>query len=165
MSRIQTQFHQDTERTTADVDRRAFVRKALRGYEVKRDETKATFTDWQRARTAAAAVKREGVGHLDRYLVEFEEKFTARGGKVFWASNWNQARDYILNLAKERGVKSIVKSKAMTSEEIHLNDALEKQGYEVVESDLGEFNTEAPYHFVFPCMHLTRDEIRALVQK
>ncbi|MEY5010066.1 MAG: hypothetical protein RLZZ253_1205 [Verrucomicrobiota bacterium] len=169
MSRIQTQFHQDTERTTADVDRRAFVRKALRGYEVKRDETKATFTDWQRARTAAAAVKREGVGHLDRYLVEFEEKFTARGGKVFWASNGNQARDYILNLAKERGVKSIVKSKAMTSEEIHLNDALEKQGYEVVESDLGEFiqqlKKEAPYHFVFPCMHLKRDEISALFQK
>jgi L-lactate dehydrogenase complex protein LldF len=169
MSRIQTQFHQDTERTTADADRRAFVRKALRGYEVKRDETKATFTDWQRARTAAAAVKREGVGHLDRYLVEFEEKFTARGGKVFWASNGAQARDYILNLAKERGVKSIVKSKAMTSEEIHLNDALEKQGYEVVESDLGEFiqqlKKEAPYHFVFPCMHLKRDEISALFQK
>ncbi len=102
-------------------------------------KTESAFTSWQNARDAAAAIKYEGVNHLDHYLKEFEEKFTARGGKVFWASNGAQARDYILNLARERRVKSIVKSKAMTSEEIHLNDALEKDGYHVVESDLGEF--------------------------
>ncbi len=169
MSQILDQFQSDTARTTADVPRRAFVRKALRGYEVKRDETKATFTDWQRARNAASAIKYEGVNHLDRYLQEFEEKFTARGGKVYWASNAAQAREYILGLARDRGVKSIVKSKAMTSEEIHLNAALEKEGYEVVESDLGEFiqqlKKEPPYHFVFPCMHLKRGEISALFEK
>src|SRR5258708_33838233 len=57
----------------------------------------------------------------------------------------------------------------MTSEEIHLNFVLERHGYEVVESDLGEFiqqlKHEAPYHFVFPCMHLRRDEISALFEK
>lgn len=163
------QFHHDTERTTADVPRRAFVRKALRGYELKRDETKATFSDWQHARDAASAIKYEAVNHLDDMLAQFEERFTARGGKVFWASTGAQARDYILQLARERGVKSIVKSKAMTSEEIHLNDALEKEGYKVVESDLGEFiqqlKHEAPYHFVFPCMHLKRDEISALFER
>jgi L-lactate dehydrogenase complex protein LldF len=66
-------------------------------------------------------------------------------------------------------VKSIVKSKAMTSEEIHLNEALQADGYEVVESDLGEFiqqlKHEPPYHFVFPCMHLKREEISALFQR
>src|SRR5207248_5605647 len=66
-------------------------------------------------------------------------------------------------------VKSIIKSKTMTSEEIHLNDALEHDGYDVIESDLGEFiqqlKHEAPYHFVFPCMHLKRDEISALFEK
>ncbi|MEA3208796.1 MAG: L-lactate dehydrogenase complex protein LldF [Chthoniobacter sp.] len=165
----QTQFHADANQTTADVPRRAFIRKALHGYEVRRDETKATFADWQHARDAAAAIKYEGVNHLDTYLREFEAKFTARGGKVFWASTGAQAREYILNLARERGVKSIVKSKAMTSEEIHLNAALEKEGYEVVESDLGEFIQqllhEPPYHFVFPCMHLKRDEISAVFEK
>jgi L-lactate dehydrogenase complex protein LldF len=169
MSTTQNQFHRDSERTTADVPRRAFLRKALRGYEVKRDETKATFTDWQKARNVAANIKYDGVNHLDRYLLEFEEKFTARGGKVFWASNSAQAREYILQLARDRGVRSIIKSKAMTSEEIHLNDALESEGYQVVESDLGEFiqqlKHEPPYHFVFPCMHLKRDEISALFEK
>ena len=163
------QFHADAARTTADVPRRAFIRKALHGYEAKRDESRAAFADWQHARHAAAAIKYEGVNRLDEYLQEFERKFTARGGEVFWASHGAQARDYILGLARERGVKSIIKSKTMTSEEIHLNDALEKEGFNVVESDLGEFiqqlKHETPYHFVFPCMHLKRDEISALFEK
>ena len=104
MSTIQDQFHRDSERTTADVPRRAFLRKALHGYEVKRDETKATFTDWQQARNVAAEIKYEGVNHLDKYLGEFEEKFTARGGKVFWASTSAQAREYILGLARSAGL-------------------------------------------------------------
>ena len=169
MSAAATQFHRDSDRTTADGDRRAFIRRALRGYELKRDETKATFADWEQAREAASELKTEAVNHLDRYLLEFEEKFTARGGKVFWASNGAQAREYIVQLARDRGVQSIVKSKAMTSEEIHLNAALEAEGYKVVESDLGEFiqqlKGEAPYHFVFPCMHLKRDEISALFER
>ena len=162
-------FHHDADRTTADGPRRAAVRKALGNYQIARGNTERTFADWQHARDAAAEIKYEGVNHLDRYLVEFEEKFTARGGKVFWASNSAQAREYILNLARERGVKSIIKSKAMTSEEIHLNAALEKEGYAVVESDLGEFIQqlahEPPYHFVFPCMHMKRDEISALFER
>jgi L-lactate dehydrogenase complex protein LldF len=162
-------FHADADVTTADTPRRAAVRKALGNYKVARGKTENTFTDWQHARDAAAAIKYEGVNHLDATLIEFEEKFTARGGKVFWASSSAQAREYILNLAKEKGVQSIVKSKAMTSEEIHLNDALEKAGYGVIESDLGEFIQqlmhEPPYHFVFPCMHLKRDEISALFER
>ena len=166
MKAAQSRFHEDANRASADVSRRAFVRKALHGYETKRDETKSTFGDWQRARDAAAAIKYDAVNHLDRYLAEFEEKFTARGGIVFWAATAREARDYIVQLAAARNVRSIVKSKAMTSEEIHLNEALEEAGFGVVESDLGEFiqqlRHEAPYHFVFPCMHLRRDEISDL---
>jgi len=145
------------------------VRKALGGYSVTRARTESTFTSWEEARDAAAEIKWEGLNHLDAMLEEFEAKFTARGGKVHWASTSQQARDYILGLAREKGVKSIVKSKAMTSEEIHLNAALEAAGYGVVESDLGEFIQqlmhEPPYHFVFPCMHLQREEISALFQR
>ncbi len=169
MSLASTQFHRDADRTTADEPRRAFVRRALGGYQATRHRTEGTFTDWRQARDAAAETKYEAVNHLDRYLREFEERFTARGGKVHWASTSAQAREIILTLARERSVRSIVKSKAMTSEEIHLNDALGAAGYKVVESDLGEFiqqlKKEPPYHFVFPCMHLMRDEISALFEK
>jgi L-lactate dehydrogenase complex protein LldF len=169
MNTAQKQFHLDASRSTADTSRRAFVRRALRGYETKRDETKATFLDWERAREAASSIKADAIAHLDDYLREFERNFTAHGGKVFWANDGASACAYILEIARERGVRSIVKSKAMTSEEIHLNPALEAAGYKVVESDLGEFIQqlagEPPYHFVFPCMHLQRDEISALFER
>ena len=162
-------FHTDSDHTTADEPRRAAVRKALGNYKAARGKTESAFTSWQHARDAAAEIKYEGLNRLDEMLTEFEAKFTARGGKVFWASTGAQARDYILKLAEEKGVKSIVKSKAMTSEEIHLNDALEKAGYGVIESDLGEFIQqllhEPPYHFVFPCMHLKREEISTLFER
>lgn len=163
------QFLQDADRTTGDSPRRAAVRKALHNYQSARNRTGATFTDWKAARAAASTIKHEAVNHLDHYLEEFERQFTARGGTVFWASNSQQARDYILNLAKARNVRAIVKSKAMTGEEIHLNEALVAAGFGVVESDLGEFiqqlKGEAPYHFVFPCMHLRRDEISDLFNR
>jgi len=97
------------------------------------------------------------------------KKLTARGTKVFWAGNGQEARDHIVALAKEKGARTVIKSKTMTSEEIHLNQALLEAGYEVVESDLGEFimqlRGEAPYHLVFPAMHLTRHEISELFEE
>jgi L-lactate dehydrogenase complex protein LldF len=164
MSHVST-FQHDADAATADRPRRDFIRSALSGYFAKRRTTQDAYGDWQAARQAAAEIKFEAVNHLDTYLEEFTRNAEARGTKVFWASNSAQARDYILHLCREKEVRSIVKSKTMTSEEIHLNDALEHAGYGVVESDLGELivqlRQEAPYHFVFPCMHLKRDEISA----
>jgi L-lactate dehydrogenase complex protein LldF len=96
-------------------------------------------------------------------------KLVARGAKVFWANDAAEARAYILDLARAKQAKAIVKSKTMVSEEIHLNEALEKAGFHVVESDLGEFivqlRQEPPYHIVFPAMHLTRGQISDLFQQ
>jgi len=164
-----TQFHRDAERITHDLRHRGLIQKALGGYYVKRDEQKAKFTDWQEARTLAGEIKFEAVNHLDRHLVEFADQLAARGVKVFWASDGREANDYIIRVAKDSGVKSIIKSKTMTGEEIHLGQALEGAGFEVVESDLGEFivqlREEPPYHIVFPSMHLTREEINEVFQR
>jgi L-lactate dehydrogenase complex protein LldF len=169
ISSFAAKFKKNSTRLTADLGHRAKIRTALRSYEKARDGTVAQYQDWQAARTAAAAVKWEAINHLDVYLIEFVEKLTARGTKVVWASNGQEARDYVVALAKEKGARSIIKSKSMTSEEIHLNEALEQAGYEVVESDLGEYivqlREEAPYHLVFPAMHLTRHEISDLFQE
>ncbi|MDD5200902.1 MAG: LutB/LldF family L-lactate oxidation iron-sulfur protein [Terrimicrobiaceae bacterium] len=157
------QFHRDAGRVAHDLRHRELMQKALGGYYLKRDEQKAKYTDWQQARTAAAGIKYEAVNHLDRHLVEFAEKIAARGAKVFWASDGAEATAYICRVAREGGVKTVIKSKTMTGEEIHLAQALEQAGHEVVESDLGEFivqlREEPPYHLVFPSMHLTRGEI------
>lgn len=163
------QFTRDAKIVAADLRHRGLIRKALSGYEVKRDEFKARFRDWQGARQAAAEIKYDAVNHLDRYLVEFAERIEARGTRVFWASDAREARDYILGVIRARKARCIVKSKAMTAEEIHLNEAMEREGFEVVESDLGEYivqlRREAPYHIVFPAMHLTRGEISDLFQR
>ena len=163
------QFQIAARKLTADLRHRGLIQKALKSYETKRDENKAKYQDWGAAREAAGAIKYEAVNHLDRYLTEFVEKMERRGTKIFWASNGTEASDYIVGLARERKVRSIIKSKSMTAEEIHLNGALEKGGFPVVESDLGEYivqlREEAPYHLVFPAMHLTRHEISDLFEK
>jgi len=160
------QFKQRAWRVTRDLRHREIIQTALRKYEVVRDKSKAAFQDWQAARQAASETKWEAINHLDKYLLEFVEKLEARGTKVHWASTAKQARDIIFGVIREKKARSIIKSKAMTSEEIHLNEALEEAGFDVVESDLGEFivqlKKEAPYHIVFPAMHLTRGEISEL---
>lgn len=65
-----------------------------------------------------------------------------------------RAKDYIIDVVCRHGARSIVQSKSMTEEEIHLAQALEGEGFEVVESDLREFIVQlrhkAPFHIVFP---------------
>src|SRR5437899_2671523 len=166
MNTFAADFKSQAQRLTRDLRHRQLIQTTLRKYETVRDRTKAQFQNWEAAREAAARTKWEAVNHLDKYLNELVGKLEARGTKVHWASTGQQARDIILGVIREKKARSIIKSKAMTSEEIHLNEALEKAGFEVVESDLGEFivqlRREAPYHIVFPAMHLTRGEISEL---
>ena len=162
-------FLEDARLMTADLRHRKIIRTALGNYEIARDSRTASFQDWQAARQLAAETKWEAVNHLDRHLEEFAAKIEARGTKVHWAGNAAQAREIILQVVRDKNARSVIKSKAMTSEEIHLNDALEQAGLNVVESDLGELivqlRKEAPYHIVFPSMHLTRGEISELFQR
>jgi L-lactate dehydrogenase complex protein LldF len=156
-------FKQNAKKLTSDLDHRFRIQKALRGYEIKREENAAKFHSWQQARDAASDVKWEAINHLDEHLTSFTEKLEARGAKVFWAENGDRAQEYIVQLVRSKNARHIIKSKTMTSEEIHLNSALEKAGFDVTESDLGEYivqlRSEAPYHLVFPAMHLTRGQI------
>ncbi len=169
MTPAASQFKKNATALTADLRHRALIRTALKKYEVVRDDKVSRFQNWQSARQSAAEIKWDAVNHLDTHLVEFARNLEARGTQVHWASNAAQAREIIIGIIQERKAHSIIKSKVMTGEEIHLNDALEKAGFEVVESDLGEYivqlRHEAPYHFVFPAMHLTRGEISDLFSK
>ncbi|MBK9137642.1 MAG: iron-sulfur cluster-binding protein [Verrucomicrobia bacterium] len=164
MNTAAKQFVRDATRLSADLRHRGLIQTALGKYEVKRDEMKARFRDWERARQLAADTKWEAINHLDQYLDQFVRQLEARGTRVHWASSARQARDLIRGILAARGARTVVKSKAMTAEEIHLNEDLERAGFTVVESDLGEFivqlRQEPPYHIVFPAMHLTRGEIK-----
>ena len=163
------QFLHDAAEHVRDTGHRAFVRKALGGYYTSRDTQKARFRDWEHARDAASLAKWSAVNRLDELLPRFVANFESNGGQVHWARDAEEARKIVLDLVQAAKAKAVIKSKCMTSEEIHLNAALEAEGYGVVESDLGEFiqqlRGEPPYHFVFPCMHVRREEISDLFGK
>lgn len=168
MSAPSREFHRQARQVTRDLNHRSFVQKALDGYYRKRDEYSARFRSWQGARGLAFEIKFDAINYLDHHLEEFARKAEARGTRVHWCPDGGAATQTILEIARQNNVRSIIKSKSMTTEEIHLNDALEARGFGVFESDLGEYivqlRHEPPYHIVFPAMHLTRGQISDLFQ-
>src|ERR1019366_7348849 len=143
--------------------------RGMDSYDVAHLKGRARIKDWEAARQKCQEIKREAINHLDRYLLQFEEKVIARGGHVFWAANSEEACTYVKNVATRLGVRTVVKSKSMVTEEIHLSPVLEKAGIKVWETDLGEFivqlREEPPYHIVTPAMHLNRGQIAKLFRE
>ena len=154
---------------SANLTHRHILRKGIDTYNTAVNRGLSRFMNWEAARQKCHEIKFEAINHLDRYLLEFEQHVNERGGHVFWAQNAEDARKYITDLAERHNVRTIVKSKSMVTEEIHLAAALEAQEIKVFETDLGEFivqlRGEPPYHIVTPAMHLTRDDIAALFKE
>jgi L-lactate dehydrogenase complex protein LldF len=125
--------------------------------------------DFQELRQHAHDIKKHTLDHLDFYLEQMERNVEARGGKVIWAKDGAEACAFIQKLARDRGVKIIVKSKSMTTEEIHLNEHLEGDGVEAVETDLGEYilqlGGEKPFHIIAPALHKTIGDVSDVFEK
>jgi L-lactate dehydrogenase complex protein LldF len=122
--------------------------------------------DYQELRTRANQIKKHTIENLDYYLEQLESNVVAHGGKVVFCRTSQEVTDFVLGLAKERGARLIVKSKSMTTEEVHLNEGLERHQLETVETDLGEYILQLahqrPYHIVAPALHLTRYDVADL---
>jgi len=114
----------------------------------------------------AKNTKWKAIENLDKQLELFEKNFTARGGKVIWAETAQDALDEILKICQAKKAKTVVKMKSMVTEEIHLNDFLQKHGIESTETDLGEYiqqlDGEPPYHIVTPAMHKSKEDVAKL---
>jgi L-lactate dehydrogenase complex protein LldF len=125
--------------------------------------------EYQELRTRANEIKKRTIENLDYYLEQLECNVVAHGGKVVFCRTGEEATDFVLNLAKERGARLIVKSKSMTTEEIHFNERLERHQLEPVETDLGEYILQLahqrPYHIVAPALHMTRYDVADLFSK
>ncbi|HWX52997.1 MAG TPA: LutB/LldF family L-lactate oxidation iron-sulfur protein [Verrucomicrobiae bacterium] len=169
MSTPAQQFLRDAAVKSADIVHRELIRKGMDSYDAAHLRGRSRFQDWEAARRRCQEIKREAIDHLDKYLLEFEEKVIAHGGHVFWAENSEQACAYVADLARRHNVRTVVKSKSMVTEEIHLAPALEKLGIKVWETDLGEYivqlRDEPPYHIVTPAMHLNRKQIAELFRE
>ena len=124
---------------------------------------KKQFTDVDLAREKAKNIKWRAIETLDRQLERFEAEITKRGAKVIWAETAEEALNEILEICRTRNCRTIVKSKSMVTEELHLNQFLEKHNIESVETDLGEYiqqlDGEPPYHIVTPAMHKSKEDV------
>lgn len=150
----------------ADLDHRRKINFNISKYNAVVPIGKQQFSDNMLAREMAKNRKWDAIEHLDTHLENFEKRITARGAKVIWAETTEEALDEIGKICKAKNCKTLVKSKSMVTEEIHLNDFLESKGIESVETDLGEYiqqlDGEPPYHIVTPAMHKSKEDVAKL---
>jgi L-lactate dehydrogenase complex protein LldF len=137
-----------------------------RGLVKKRLVADAGYAAMDEMRDLAREIRLHTLGRLDEYLDRFATSLEARGGTVHWATDAAEATAIVTRIAAEAGSTKAVKSKSMVTEEIHLNDALEAAGVEVVETDLGEFiiqlANDTPSHIIAPVLHKTRYDVAEL---
>lgn len=125
-----------------------------------------TFPNPKAAIEYGRSIRADVIARLPELLEEFEKNARAAGAFVIWAKTAAQANEFVLNLARQRGVKYVTKGKSMVTEEMGLNDYLKAHGIEAFETDLGEFIVQQlerpPFHIVGPAINLPVEEIRDL---
>lgn len=132
----------------------------------KRNQSVAELSDWEKMREKAHQIRRRVIDNLGENLDQFEQNARKNGAEVLRAETAADANSLAEEISLRHGVKSIVKAKSMLSEEIGFNDYMIGKGFEVVETDLGEYILqlahEHPSHLIGPAMHKSRAEIAKL---
>ncbi|MFU8866813.1 LUD domain-containing protein [Natronococcus sp.] len=142
------------------------VEKNTIGFNEGRYESVADLEEYERLKAEARAIKEDAIERLPELIEEVRETVEANGGTVYLADDAADANRYVREVADEKAADRVVKSKSMTSEELEVNEALEGDGVDVVETDLGEWvlqvADEAPSHIVAPAIHKSEAEIAEL---
>ncbi len=157
------------ENVAFDLKHRKKIKFNIGKYDSAVEKGKSRYKDIELAKQRAAIIKREGINNLPSLLLQFEKSITKNGAEVYWAEDAADAVSIaIYHIEKIKG-KTLVKSKSMITEEIEINDFLEKKGIESIETDLGEFIVqvagERPYHIVTPAMHKSKEDVAELFNK
>ncbi len=129
----------------------------------KRDRQAHSVAEWEYLRELARQIKTHTIANLDHYLHEFEKNAIKLGAIVHWAADAEEHNQIVLDILRAHQTKQIVKSKSMLTEECGLNPFLEKNGIDVIDTDLGErivqLRQESPSHIVLPAIHLKKEEV------
>jgi len=136
----------------------------------KRRESIVELDDFEGTREAGRAIRQRALDDLDVWLQIFEQNAAARGATVLWADTSAEINAHVLEIARRHGVRKIIKSKSMVSEESELDRAIEAAGLKVVETDLGEYilqinDYEPPSHIIGPALHKSKEEVADLFAK
>ena len=166
MSTLASDFTSTSETKAFDLDHRRIINNNIGKYDTSVIKGLSKFANLDNSKRKAHTIKWKVMENLDKLLPEFESNFQRKGGKVIWANDAEEARKEILNIITKTNAKTVIKSKSMVTEEIHLNEFLEQNKISTVESDLGEYIVQLlgqkPYHIVTPAMHLSKEDIAKL---
>jgi L-lactate dehydrogenase complex protein LldF len=166
MSTIASDFLKTSDTKAFDKDHRRIINYNIGKYDVAVERGLSKFANLENSKRKAHTIKWKVMENLDKLLPEFESNFQRKGGKIIWANDAAEANKEILQIIKKAGAKNVIKSKSMATEEIHLNEFLEENHIETIESDLGEYIVQLlgqkPYHIVTPAMHLSKEDIAKL---
>ena len=166
MKSLAEDFQEVTGTKAFDLDHRKIINNNIGKYDVAVKRGLSRIANLEHLKKKAHVIKWKVMENLDKLLPEFEANFQKRGGKVIWANDAEEANREILEILKRANAKSVIKSKSMVTEEIHLNEFLESNHIESLESDLGEYIVQLlgqkPYHIVTPAMHLSKEDIAKL---
>lgn len=145
---------------------RAAVRFTADRLRDKKQSSTEELGNWEEWRERGRAIRAHTINHLDYYLKQFVDQVRQTGGHVHFAKDAGEAVTSVMQIVREKKARSVVKSKSMVSEEIHINEHLIEAGIEVVETDLGEYIVqlagETPSHIIIPAIHKTREQIKTL---
>ncbi len=165
MSHLQNIFLEDS-KIAFDKKHRKTINFNISRYNNAVEKGKLRYANMELAKQRASYTKQKVVANLSYYLQEFEKNALKNNIEIIWARNSEEAVSEIIKLLNENQAKLLVKSKSMISEEIELNENVEKAGFEAVETDLGEFIVqvagEKPYHILTPAMHKSKEDVAKL---
>jgi L-lactate dehydrogenase complex protein LldF len=159
-------FDSNARAALKDTQLRGALRHATSLFGKRRLAAARSLNNWEDLRSEARRIKDETLLHLDKYLTEFTANAENAGARIHWARDAAEANNLVKKIARDSAARLVVKSKSMTTEEIHLNAALEAEGIEALETDLGEYIVqlagETPSHIIAPAIHKTRHQIADL---
>ena len=166
MTKFAEEFLETSEDKAFDLNHRRIINFNMGRYHTSVERGLSRLANLEQSKRKAHTIKWKVMENLDKFLPEFEANFQKRGGKVIWANDAEEAQREILSIMKRANAKSVIKSKSMTTEEVHLNEFLAEHNIETLESDLGEYIVQLlgqkPYHIVTPAMHLSKEDIAKL---
>ena len=159
-------FRQGAGAALSDPKIQANLEGLYNGFHQARIDASDQTPDWEALQDKGRAIKAHTLDNLAYYLEMVERNVIASGGHIYFARDAEAASNYVVNLAKERGIELVIKGKSMVSEEMALNHRLEEEGIEPVETDLGEYIVqlaeETPFHIIAPAIHKSRVEVSEL---
>src|ERR1700759_1130705 len=133
------QFHQNARRAMADAGLQKALATSRPHFLERRANAVANLPEFETLRDTARDIKNHTLAHLDFYLETFERNVEAAGGKVHWCLTADDARAAVLRICRDADARTVTKGKSMISEELELNEHLERNGIQPIETDLGEY--------------------------